>query len=89
MTLITLVNNASDLCLRHHSYCLAKDVVKSTRKIAHEFGFEIDSDIFEYILRSIGNKSPQSMANDFSKLTHLIVSKDRKLNKEQLANDDR
>jgi hypothetical protein len=89
LTLITLVNNAADLCLRHHSYDLARDVILATKKIAFEFGFEIEDDIFRFILKAIGNKTPASMSRDFAHLTHTIVECDRKLNKEQLANGDR
>ena len=87
LTIMRLINNASDLSVNHHEYVMAKDVIRATKKVCEELGFEIDNDVFEYILDSIGNKPPVAMKKEFSRFVAMIIEMDRKLNKKPLAND--
>jgi len=87
LTLISLIANAAELTIRHHDYDLARDVITATRKIAIEFGFEIDDEIFGYIIESIDRKPPLTMSQEFERLVMAIQSIDRKMDKEQLLND--
>lgn len=87
LTIITLVNNAADLSIRHHEYVLARDVMRATEKLCGEFGFDIDSEIFRYIVESIGRLPPLVMSKQFEKLALSVQVEDYKLNKDQIAND--
>ena len=89
MTIVALINNAADLTVRHHDYELARDVMRATKKICSEFGFEIDEEIFGYIISCIGRKGPMAISEDFAKLALTVSSLDRKLDKEPIANDVR
>ena len=89
MTIVALINNAADLTVKHHDYELARDVMRATKKICAEFGFEIDEEVFGYIISSIGRKSPLAMSEDFAKLAMTVDSLDKKLDKEPIANDVR
>lgn len=89
LTIITLINNASDLSVNHHEYRLAKDVIRAVKKICEDLGFKIESSTFDYILDAIGSKPPKSMKTEFSKFADYIILMDRKLDKENLAGDVR
>ena len=86
-TLLALLNNARELCCIHHEYPLAKDVIKAAKNIAKKLGFDIDDEIFEHILDSIGNKNPSVMEEEFDKFAKLISILDKKLDNEPLAGD--
>jgi len=75
-TILSLLNNASELAIRHHEYPMARDVIKATRKICNDLGFEVDNDKFEYIFSSIGNKKPEVMQAGFDGLAKLIIKMD-------------
>jgi len=87
LTIITLLNNASELSVNHHEYKLARDVVRAIKKLCEDLGFQIENSTFNYILESIGSKPPKAMKEEFSRFADSIVSMDRKLDKEPLAGD--
>lgn len=87
LTLMRLINNASELSVKHHEYVLARDVIKAMKKVCVELGFEIDNDIFEYILSAIGVKPPVAMREEFDHFASMIIKMDRKLDQKPLAND--
>ena len=88
-TILVLINNAADLAIKHHEYDLAKDVIRVIEKICTEFGFDVENDIFGFIIDAIGHKPPIAMSEDFQKLVMKIQGIDYKLGKEPLANDKR
>ena len=81
-TLLALIDNAAALAVIRNEYGLARDVVSSLEILCKNFGFEVESEIFEYILESIGSKPPQAMKKEFEKFAALILSIDKKLDKE-------
>lgn len=86
-TLLALIDNAAALSVIRSEYGLAKDVIRATRKICASFGFEVDNDIFEYILDAIGVKPPLAMKSEFDKFASMILAMDRKLDKDPQAGD--
>ena len=78
-TILSLLNNASELTLRHHEYPMARDVIKATEKVCGDLGFDIDNERFEYIFSSIGRKRPEEMQEVFDRFAKLIITMDVKM----------
>jgi len=89
LTILSLIENIAQLTLVHHEYRFAKDVVGALRKVCSELGFDIDDDIFRYIISSIGNKPSVAMKEDFERLAAVVAGIDIKLDAEPLAGDKR
>ncbi len=87
LTIMRLINNASELSVKHHEYALARDVIRATKKVCEELGFEIDKDVFDYILGAIGVKPPVAMREEFDHFASMIIKMDRALDKKPLASD--
>ena len=88
-TMMALLNNAMQLCCVHNEYRMSRDVILAAQKIGKSLGFELDSNVYQYILSNIGTKHAHVMAQEFAKFARLISIIDRKLDKENIANDRR
>lgn len=87
LTIMRLINNASELSVKHHEYALARDVIRATKKVCAELGFDIDNDVFEYILGAIGVKPPVAMREEFDHFASMIMKIDKELDRKPLASD--
>jgi hypothetical protein len=88
-TLLALIDNAAALSVIRSEYSLARDVIRATEKICASFGFEIEKDVFEYIVNSIGVKPPIAMKREFDRFASMILNMDKKFDKALKDNKDK
>ncbi len=86
-TIISLINNAMTLCCYHHEYKMAREVVMVIKKISKQLGFDIDNEVFEYILDGIVSKNIKTKMIMFFEFSTLIEELEFEMNKENLAGD--
>jgi len=81
ITLLSLIDNAATLSVVRSEYALARDVIRATQKICSGFGFEVENEVFEYMLEAIGDKPPQALREEFDKFATMILVMDHNLDK--------
>ena len=86
-TILAIINNIGELCVKHHEYAMARDTLRALEKICESFGFGVDKEIFRYILNAVGTKPPKAMADELDMFISEIIGLDNKLGNDPIAGD--